>query len=68
MVAVADGEAALEDVAPVRARAVSAGKAAQHRREVMVFADRHEVDGVAVEIIVAVFGDAEVLDERGGLL
>src|SRR6185437_10238087 len=63
VVAVADSEATLEDETPVRTQTSAARKTAQHGREIVILTDRHEVDRVAVQILVAVHGDAKVLDE-----
>jgi hypothetical protein len=52
---------ALEDVAPVWTVAAVVGQAAQERRRVEVLADRHELDGGSLDVLVAVLDDAVVV-------
>jgi hypothetical protein len=49
-IGVADDYPALEHVAPVRARAVTAGEGGQHGAEVVGLGDGDEIDGVPVEL------------------
>src|SRR6185312_4030736 len=61
------GHAPLEHVPPVRAWAVVVGHPLQQRGGFYVCVERDEVDGVAVEVLVAVIDRAVALDVRGAV-
>src|SRR5437773_11068289 len=62
MVGVADGHPPPDDITPVRARATAPGQPAEHRSQVMVLADGHEIDRVAIQVPGPVLGHAVVPD------
>src|SRR6185436_2676628 len=64
----AECHAPLEHIAPVGARAVVVRQALHDRGRVDVVAEGHEVDRVAVDVLVAILDRADVLDVRGALL
>jgi hypothetical protein len=65
---VAKGEAALDDVAPVRALAAIVGGPLEQRRRVDVLAELDETHRVAVDVLVPILHGAVVVDLRGALL
>jgi hypothetical protein len=64
----AKGQPALEDISPVRALAAVVGQAPEERGRVDVLAKGHEVDRVAVQVLVPILHRAMLLDLRGALL
>lgn len=64
-VVLSDGEPTFQGEPPVRTRTVPARERSEHRAEVVVLANRHKVDGPAVEILVMIVGDAEIVGVRG---
>src|SRR5262245_22489311 len=56
-----EDQRALEDVGPVWTVAAVVRQTAQKRRRVEVLADRHELDGGSLDVLVAVLGNAVVV-------
>jgi hypothetical protein len=62
MIFVSNRHAPFDHVTPVRALAPSPRQCGQHGGEIVGLPDRDEADRVPVEVIVAILGNAEVVD------
>src|SRR5271170_1013195 len=66
VIGVANCHLSLEQVSPVWALTPVVGQALEHRRQVSVLTNSHEVDGVPIELLRPILGHPHVIDLRGG--